>query len=148
MSINAHAVWAFIYRNNPIYWDRQTSANRVYSDQTLQNATFDQGLHCSQSSSIVLDASASSITKIRLYNFDPLKPHFYIEKTGVLRGIHYFFLFLLKIIDCRYSLEPPHRGGSNEYLLSMFWTLLWKISEFFYLKNFHFYGGKIFSIYA
>ena len=23
-------------------------------------------------------------------------------------------------IDCRYSLEPPRRGGSNEYLQSMF----------------------------
>ena len=23
-------------------------------------------------------------------------------------------------IDCGYSLEPPHRGGSNEYLQSMF----------------------------
>ena len=22
-------------------------------------------------------------------------------------------------IDCKYSLEPPHRGGSNEYLQSM-----------------------------
>ena len=30
-------------------------------------------------------------------------------------GIHNFFfiLFLLKNIDCGYSLEPPRRGGSN-----------------------------------
>ena len=26
-------------------------------------------------------------------------------------------LFLLKNIDCGYSLEPPRRGGSNEYPL-------------------------------
>ena len=26
-----------------------------------------------------------------------------------------FFTFLLKNIDCGYSLEPPRRGGSNEY---------------------------------
>ena len=26
-----------------------------------------------------------------------------------------FFIFLLKSIDCGYSLEPPRRGGSNEY---------------------------------
>ena len=26
-----------------------------------------------------------------------------------------FFLFLLKNIDCGYPLEPPRRGGSNEY---------------------------------
>ena len=31
-----------------------------------------------------------------------------------------FFIFLLKNIDCGYSLEPPHRGGSNEYPQSMF----------------------------
>ena len=56
----------------------------------------------------------SNITKTYLYNFDPLKPHFYIVKL-VYRGIHYFFLFLLKNIDFGYSLEPPRRGGSNEY---------------------------------
>ena len=32
----------------------------------------------------------------------------------------YFFKFLLKNIDCGYSLEPPRRGGSNEYPQSMF----------------------------
>ena len=31
-----------------------------------------------------------------------------------------FFLFLLKNIDCGYTLEPPHWGGSNEYPQSMF----------------------------
>ena len=31
-----------------------------------------------------------------------------------------FFLCLLKNIDCEYSLEPPRRGGSNEYPQSMF----------------------------
>ena len=30
------------------------------------------------------------------------------------------FIFLLKNIDCEYSLEPPRRGGSNEYPQSMF----------------------------
>ena len=25
-------------------------------------------------------------------------------------------------IDCGYSLEPPRRGGSNEYPQSIFWT--------------------------
>ena len=30
-------------------------------------------------------------------------------------------------IDCRYSLEPPRRGGSNEYPQSMFWAEIWKI---------------------
>ena len=58
------------------------------------------------------------ITKTYLYNFDHLKPHFYIVKLGLTRV--YIFLFLLKNIDCRYSLEPPQRGGSNENPQSMF----------------------------
>ena len=55
-----------------------------------------------------------------LYKFDPLKPPLIYSKTGVDRGIDIFFLFLLKNIDCGYSLEPLRRGGSNEYPQSMF----------------------------
>ena len=39
------------------------------------------------------------ITKTRLYNFDPLKPHFYIVKLG-FTGVYIIFLILLKNIDC------------------------------------------------
>ena len=38
-----------------------------------------------------------------------------------------FFIFLLKNIDCGYSLEPPRRGGSNEYPQSLFWAEIRKI---------------------
>ena len=31
-----------------------------------------------------------------------------------------YFIFLLQNIDCGHSLEPPRRGGSNEYLQSVF----------------------------
>ena len=59
-----------------------------------------------------------NITKTRLCNFDPIKPHFYIVK---LTGLYIIFLILLKKnMDCGYTLEPPHRGGSNEYPQSMF----------------------------
>ena len=61
----------------------------------------------------------SDITKTRLYKFDPFKPHFYIVKLGFTR-VYSIFLILLKNIDCRYSLEPPCRGGSNEYPQSIF----------------------------
>ena len=74
-----------------------------------------------------------SITKTRLYNFDPLKPHFYIVKLG-FTGVYIIFLILLKNIDCGYSLVPPRWGGSNEYPQSMFWAGIWKISEFFVWK--------------
>ena len=32
----------------------------------------------------------------------------------------YIFHIFAQNIDCRYSLEPPRRGGSNEYPQSMF----------------------------
>ena len=84
------------------------------------------------------------ITKTRLCNVDPLKPHFYIVKLG-FTWVYISFLFLLKNIDCRYSLESPRRGGSNEYLQSKFWAEIWKISEFL-SENFHFLVLK-FSVY-
>ena len=32
------------------------------------------------------------------------------------------FLIFAQNIDCVYTLEPPRRGGSNEYPQSMFWS--------------------------
>ena len=32
------------------------------------------------------------------------------------------FLIFAQNIECGYTLEPPHRGGSNEYPQSMFWS--------------------------
>ena len=55
------------------------------------------------------------ITETCLYNFDPLKPHFYIGKLG-FTGVYIVFLFLFKNIDCKYSLKPPQQ--------SMFWAEL------------------------
>ena len=89
--------------------------------------------------------SRTTITKTRLYNFDPLKPHFYILKLG-FTGVYIIFIILLKNIDCGYSLEPPRRGGSNEYPQSMLWAEIRKISEFF-IRKFSFFDGKIFSIF-
>ena len=49
-----------------------------------------------------------------LSNLDPLKQTFiYIVKMN-LQG-YISFLFLLKKLDCGYSLEHPHFGGSSEY---------------------------------
>ena len=46
------------------------------------------------------------ITKTYLYNFDPLKPHFYIVKLE-FTGVYSSFLIPAQKIDCGYSLEPP-----------------------------------------
>ena len=80
------------------------------------------------------------ITKTCLYKFDPLQHHFYIAKL-VFTGVYIIFLILLMNIDCGYTLEPPRRGGSNEYPQSMFWAEIWKISEFL-SENFHFFLVK------
>ena len=32
------------------------------------------------------------------------------------------FLIFAQNIDCGYTLEPPRRGGSNEYPQSMYWS--------------------------
>ena len=72
---------------------------------------------------VFADVSATvcfNITKTCLYNFDPLKPHFYIVKLGFV-GVDIIFLISAQNIDCEYSLEPPRWGGSNEYPQSMFW---------------------------
>ena len=55
------------------------------------------------------------------------------------------FLFLLKNIDNGYSLETSHRGGSNEYLQSMFSAENMKNIRVFLSKNFQFLEVK-FSI--
>ena len=85
------------------------------------------------------------ITKTYLYNFDPLKPHFYIVKLG-FTGVYIIFLISAQNIDCGYSLEPPRRGGSNEYPQSMFWAEIWKISEIFIWK-FSVFGDEIFYLF-
>ena len=71
-----------------------------------------------------------SITKTYLYNFDPLKPHFYIVKLG-FTGVYIIFHISAQNIDCGYSLEPPRRGGSNEYHDLCFEQKYEKISAFF-----------------
>ena len=51
------------------------------------------------------------------------KQIFYLEKIEnfQLKNIDIFLIFAQNI-DCGYTLEPPRRGGSNEYPQSMFWS--------------------------
>ena len=49
----------------------------------------------------------------------PFNPTFIIVKLG-FKGVYITFLISAQNIDCGYSLEPPRRGGSNEYPQSMF----------------------------
>ena len=64
-------------------------------------------------------AQSVALRKYTCIISNPLN-HSFIEKNWGLQGYTLFFLFLLKNIDCEYSLETPRRGGSNEYPQSMF----------------------------
>ena len=74
------------------------------------------------------------ITKTRLYNFDPLQPHFYIVK---LQGYTLFFLFLLKNIDYGAVLTSTH---------NLCFEQKYKQYQKILSENFHFLMVK-FSIY-
>ena len=50
----------------------------------------------------------------------PKTENFQIKKSDIFHNS-------AQNIDCGYSLEPPRRGGSNEYPQSMFWAEIRKI---------------------
>ena len=79
------------------------------------------------------------VTKTRLYNFDPFKPH-----LGFTGGKHCLFLFLHKNINCGYSLDPPRLGGERPTIYVLSRNM--KNIKVFYLKFFEFSEMK-FSIY-
>ena len=59
-----------------------------------------------------------AITKTCLFKYTEIfttkkNENFQIKNSDI-------FLISAQNIDCGYSLEPPHRGGSNEYPQSMF----------------------------
>ena len=66
------------------------------------------------------------ITKTRLFKYIE---NLTTKKMKVFRQKFWFFFFHISAqnVDYEYSLEPPHRGGSNEYPQSMFWAEIRKI---------------------
>ena len=99
MNVGLLSLWAI---NATFLHQELVLANLVDSDQTPLNT-----------------ATYQVITKTCLYNVDPLKPHFYIVKLGFI-GVYIIFLTSAQNINCEHSLEPPRRGGSNEYPQSIF----------------------------
>ena len=65
--------------------------------------------------------------KLYLLHYENL-PMQYTEIFSVLKNEissekkYDIFLIFAQNIDCGYTLEPPRRGGSNEYPQSMFWS--------------------------
>ena len=62
-----------------------------------------------------------------LYHYENM-PVQYTEIFKVVKNENFrwkkfdIFLIFAQNIDCGYTLEPPRRGGSNEYPQSMFWS--------------------------
>ena len=86
-----------------------------------------------------------TITKTRLFKYIENSP----PKTESFQiKILIFFHISAQNIDCGYSLEPPHRDGSNEYPQSMFLSRNKKNNvypckpQFYYIKV-EFKGVKI-----
>ena len=53
--------------------------------------------------------------------------NFTTKKLKIFRYKNYdIFHISAQNIDCGYSLEPPRRGGSNEYPQSMFYAVIRK----------------------
>ena len=89
------------------------------SDQTVETHQTAANIPETPKPLYLFTVSHQTITKTSLYNVNPLKPNFYIVKLG-FTGVYIIFLISAHNIDCGYSLEPPRRGGSNEYPQSMF----------------------------
>ena len=83
--------------------------------------------------------SLRAITKTRLYVqiywifYNQKKENFQIKNSDILH-------IPAQNIDCRCSLQPPQRGGSNEYLQSIIFS---KIRKNVYLCKPQFYYIKV-----
>ena len=64
------------------------------------------------------------ITKTCLFKYNG---SFTTKNWKILDKKIWYFHISAQNIDCGYSLEPPRRGGSNEYPQSMFWAEINKI---------------------
>ena len=101
--------------------------------QTPHSVPSDHGLHC-------LSLRKHAYSNI-LRNLPPRNGNFKMKNSG---SFHNF----AQNIDCRYSLEPPRRGISNEYPQSMFLSRNKKINVYpckpqFYSIKVGFKGVKI-----
>ena len=73
-----------------------------------------------------------------------------VQYTAIFHGckndnfqMNFFDIFLIfaQNIDCGYTLEPPQRGGSNEYPQSIFWSK--KKEKYVYPSKPHFFYIKV-----
>ena len=84
------------------------------------------------------DQNITKNTPIQIYrNFTPKTEIFQIKNSDI-------FHISAQNIDCGYSLEPPRRGGSNEYPQSMFLSKNKKYNVYPCKPQFYYMQLKIF----
>ena len=89
------------------------------------------------SNSLICSCSVSQVfflwNTARHYENTPIQKYrkIHLQKPKIFRWkkLWYFFHISAQNIDYGYSIEPPRRGGSNEYPQSMFWA---EIRKFMY----------------
>ena len=97
---------------------KSTASGKFWTEQVLLLVNFETDKHCRLQ---IVDRTITNsgkfwtghITKTCLYNFDPLKPYFYIVKLGFTK-LYIIFHISAQKHNFGYSLEPPRWGGSNE----------------------------------
>ena len=92
-----------------------------------------------------MDSLVVHITKTRLFKYSE---NFTTTKWKLSDEKFWWFSYICLNIDCGYLLEPPQRGGSNEYPQSMFLSRNKKINVYpckpqFYCIKVGFKGSKL-----
>ena len=99
------------------FWNRTTFLSDLVAGRNLTHVYFSHSV-------IATRIMYSSFSPTEHYENMPMQ---YTEIFKVVKNENFhqkkidIFLIFAQNIDCGHTLEPSHRGGSNEYPQSMFW---------------------------
>ena len=132
---------------NPVWWILCLYLETVISPWMNHNS-FDGHSLVIHGRNVPFHANQAFFTSITFVHLATLRKHAYSNILRILPPKNENFqmknsdIFLISAqnIDCRYSLEPPRCGGSNEYLNLCLWAEIRKIMytpckpQFYYTK--------------
>ena len=109
---------SFLVRVDPTLEGSQNNFDIIFSCwKCIHHFKFAKSYHPDNTCTMPLRKHAYSTV---LEILPPKNENFQIKNSDI-------FHISAQNIDCGYSLEPPRRGGSNEYPQSMFWAEIRKI---------------------
>ena len=124
---NLHCMGTFCIAQDPVPSCRK---RRLFSDDADAQADLSQKVRFLTLRLKDVDSKTSRCTCSYHYENTPIQMYwkFYHQKIENFQIKNSdIFHISAQNIDCGYSLEPPRRGGSNEYPHSMFWAEIRKI---------------------